>query len=249
MGNFRRPVSRRRFIKNRKVPMSKRITRSGRVTGNAISIDTAGRGSNPSNVLVHRGIGFPDRFNTNLAYTESFVLTSFGSSITQRKTFRLNGLFDPDESLGGGQPTYFDQFALLYNKYIVKGAKVSCTFSQTTTVGVGEGPFIVGIQSSSSPSLPSTDAPTLTMSPNTSYSFVSQTGDVKTVTHTFSSKALSISGTDDNTASNTNNLPGIQWYANVFASPQGSSVAGAVVCLVTINYNVDFYSLKPVIDT
>lgn len=42
--------------------------------------------------------------------------------------FRLNSLYDPDQTGVGNQPYYFDQMAALFNKYCVYGVNVKATF-------------------------------------------------------------------------------------------------------------------------
>ncbi len=53
---------------------------------------------------------------------------SVTSGVPTNKTFRANGMFDPDFSLGGHQPYGFDQLMARYNHYTVVGAKISIRF-------------------------------------------------------------------------------------------------------------------------
>jgi len=39
-----------------------------------------------------------------------------------------------------------------------------------------------------------------------------------------------------------------QYYGNVWASPQGTAVTGAVNAIISIEYIVDFFSPKQVVD-
>jgi len=50
--------------------------------------------------------------------------------------FRLNGLFDPDFSLGGHQPMGFDEWSAFYGRYRVKSAKCKIRAVSNTTVNV-----------------------------------------------------------------------------------------------------------------
>jgi len=59
-----------------------------------------------------------------------FAFTS--SSVTGNSwswQFRINSLFDPDFTGGGQQPTTFDQWMTLYDRYRVLAAEVDCTIS------------------------------------------------------------------------------------------------------------------------
>ena len=58
----------------------------------------------------------------------------------------MNGPFDPQAALGGTQPQYYDMLASMYSSYLVKGAKISVTFSPTTSGTAGDGPYVVGIK-------------------------------------------------------------------------------------------------------
>ena len=52
------------------------------------------RGTNPQNMVVHRGIGLPDKFRTRLVWNQAIALTGFSSAITQVYSVRMNGPFD-----------------------------------------------------------------------------------------------------------------------------------------------------------
>ena len=59
-----------------------------------------------------------------LRYADNMALEIINAYSDQEK-FSLNGLYDPDQALGGHQPYGFDQMMTLYNKYCVLGAKVN----------------------------------------------------------------------------------------------------------------------------
>lgn len=59
-----------------------------------------------------------------------FNLTG-GAGFTIR-SFRLNSIFDPDQTGIGGQPTYFTELAAVYNRYKVFSADVEITFINNT---------------------------------------------------------------------------------------------------------------------
>ena len=90
-------------------------------------------------MVVHRGIGLPDKFRTRLIWNQAVVLTGFSSALTQSYAVRLNGPYDPQVALGGSQPQYYDMLASMYSTYMVRGAKISCTFSPTTSSTAGDG--------------------------------------------------------------------------------------------------------------
>lgn len=207
-------------------------------------------GTNPGNLVVHKGIGIPDRFRTRLSWTESIVLTGFGSSITQNYAVAMNSPYDPQAALGGNQPAYWDQLIALYKSCIVTGAKMTVHFALPKTDTAGDGPYIVGIHTNQASSLPTTDAPTLMSAENTGYEIVQQGGDVKSVTATFSPwNNLGRAADDTQLFCSASGNPSVVWYGNVFASPQGTSTAGSVNAVITIEYLCEFFNLNDVVDS
>jgi hypothetical protein len=59
-------------------------------------------------------------------------LSSPATTLTGIVTYRLNGPFDPDTVLGGGQPRGYDQLTPIYDQYRVVRADVEITFSDPT---------------------------------------------------------------------------------------------------------------------
>ena len=166
MANFRRPVSKRMFVKSRKTGKDVRRPRSRAITSSTKSF--AIKGNNPKNLLVHRGIGFPDNFRTTLVYSDSIILTPSGGTPSPSKGYRLTSLYDPDVSLGGGQPYWFDQLMAVYARFQVLGAKMTCVFAYTNVIAADVGPTVVGIETGEISGLSSTNAAVLRMTSNVS---------------------------------------------------------------------------------
>lgn len=204
-------------------------------------------GTNAANHVVFRGIGFPDRLTTNLVYSESLVLDPSVGTPCPIQTFRLNSVFDPFEPLGGTQPTYFDQLATVYSRYIVNGAKITVSFSRSTTTAANVGPYLCGIQCSDLNFLPTTDAGVLVSAPNTTARFVSDQDGTVMISATFSRKQT-YPDLDDASQARTNANPAVAWLAKVFASPQGVDIDVPINILVMIEYNVTFSDIVQVID-
>lgn len=68
--------------------------------------------------------GITPTLKTRLIYSENYNISTDGVGIYWHN-FRLNGLYDPDASLGGHQPYFYDQLTALYNKWTVTGCKVN----------------------------------------------------------------------------------------------------------------------------
>lgn len=245
MAIMRKPVSQRRFVKSRKATMQKRTYTPPRSKRAYKPLDT-NSGTNPQSLVIHRGIGLPDTFRTRLVWNESVSLTGFGTSIIQRYTVRMNGPYDPQESIGGTQPNYFDQLATLYNRYFVRGAKITVRFGLPTTTAAGDGPYVVGIQCGANASTLTNDVSVLVSTPNTGHKLLTAGAGVTQVTGTYTPHLVDV---QEGAQALVNDIPTRQWFANVFASPQGTSTAGTVNAMITVEYLTDFFELKPVIDT
>jgi len=205
------------------------------------------RGTNPANQTTFKGKGFPDRLTTNVVYSDSFILDPSAGTPTPYKTYLLTSGFDPDNALGGGQPTYWDQLAAVYSRYKVNGAKITATFSKSSTISANEGPYICGIECSDSTSLPTTNAGVLISTPNTSFRIVGQEDGSKSVVATYSSKSVYPDFVDGLQARMTSN-PTINWYAKVFASPQGVDIEKPINVIIIIEYNVTLSDVIGVVD-
>ena len=191
-------------------------------------------GTNPQNTVVFRGIGFPDRLTTNVVYADSIVLDPSVGVIVPFVVYNLASLFDPQVAIGGGQPTYFDQLALVYGRYIVNGAKVTCTFSRGTTTTANVGPYLCGIQTSDSTSLPTTAPGGLISSPNCVSKFVTQDDGSVPITQTYS-KRQTYPDFDSALQARTNADPTLAWYAKVFAGPQGVDIDTPINVMVIVS--------------
>lgn len=70
------------------------------------------------------------RQRVQLAYGFSGLVPN--AAATGDQVFNLNSLFDPDRTGVGAQPNGFDQWAALYNRYVVYKAKVEAIFNCNT---------------------------------------------------------------------------------------------------------------------
>lgn len=84
------------------------------------------------------GIGkqpFPDRLFTRFSYVTRTSLTTVANNSAVEESYRMNSLFDPEVTIGGGQPRYFDTLcganntSAPYSEYIVMGAKIQVKFN------------------------------------------------------------------------------------------------------------------------
>lgn len=75
---------------------------------------------------------FPDVFYTKLKYSFDKSLDTAINPVAG-SIFTANDLFDPDSALGGQQPMGFDQYATIYNNYIVYACAADVTFLNQNT--------------------------------------------------------------------------------------------------------------------
>lgn len=90
--------------------------------GKKVQRDVAG---NVSVARIQRNLRpVPDRFEATLRYAQRVTLTMTSGAL-QDNVFAGNGLYDPDITGSGHQPTGFDQLMALYTRYCV--IKSKCT--------------------------------------------------------------------------------------------------------------------------
>jgi len=93
--------------------------------------------------------GFPNRKLVKLRYVENQLSMDPTTANFDSYAFRANSVFDPDVQLGGHNPMGFNQWAAIYRKYTVLGAKISMQYTPTATGNTAPGFF--GILLANSP--------------------------------------------------------------------------------------------------
>ncbi len=189
--------------------------------------------------------GVPDQLWTTLRYVANPELTPAGLSVGN--IFRVNSVYDPDQTGIGGQPRYYDQLSAMYNRYTVTSARVVCRASTQSGAACD---LLITATNDSIPAV--TDfggafeqpfrSNMLRMAPVTSGR---TTG---TISKTFSMAALRGLPTrqilaDDNFSALTTTNPATQSYIGVLASSPSTSATNVNVW-VEISYRVRFFDRK-----
>lgn len=78
-----------------------------------------------------RTFGFPNSIITKLRYCDQIQVTSTLGAMTGY-VFAANGIFDPDVSGTGHQPMFRDNYAAIYDQYVVIGSKITVTMTNVT---------------------------------------------------------------------------------------------------------------------
>lgn len=83
-------------------------------------------------------LGFPKSKLTKLRYVDQILLNPSTAGSIATNYFRANSAYDPDFTLGGHQPLFYDQFAVAYDHYTVLGSKITVKpMPSSTTSPVG----------------------------------------------------------------------------------------------------------------
>lgn len=83
--------------------------------------------------------GFPSQKLVKLRYIDTNVTLDAGVGLTQEYVYRANSVFDPDHTGIGHQPMGFDQWAGIYNRYTVLGAKITVVYNPSAAGSVTAG--------------------------------------------------------------------------------------------------------------
>jgi len=89
-----------------------------------------------ASIVRFKGFGFPNQYFCKLAYTETHDVS--GTPL-YRRLFRANSAFDPEWAAGGQQPMFFDELALIYDRYTVYASAITVTVLNRSATG--EVPF------------------------------------------------------------------------------------------------------------
>jgi len=104
-------------------------------------------------------VGFPKTNMVKLRYVES-VSFDPGLGTLGQYIFSANNVFDPNVTGIGHQPMCYDQWAALYNHYVVVGSKIKAQFFYGSNVTTNTEGFLCGINLQDDASL-STDPSTV----------------------------------------------------------------------------------------
>lgn len=185
--------------------------------------------------------GFPNTIITKLRYADNLVLTStLGARALN--VYAANGIFDCDITGVGHQPMYRDNYAALYDQYVVIGAKITATFATTSVVT----PMLVGVVADDD--ITSTLTVTTLMEQNNGSSVMTCAagGPPVTISRTFSPlRDIGIAAKDDGTAATAVGAnPAELWCFNVWAATGDLASTASVWVKVQIEYTVKFTELQ-----
>lgn len=189
--------------------------------------------------------GMPSTRRAVLRYNTSAQLSST-SGLMKNYTMRANSVFDPDYTSVGHQPMGFDQWSLLFNHYVVLGAKMKVRFMNESGSTSAMPPYYCGVLITDQVAFPYTNSSSV-IEAQKGNSKMSQWIYPSFITQNFSAKKyFNVTDVRDNFdrlgASVTAN-PQEGAYYQIWMAPVGSQTA-AVTADITIEYIVEFCEPK-----
>lgn len=187
--------------------------------------------------------GLPIQRSARLRYSEIITMTSTSGSLASY-VFRANSVFDPDFTSVGHQPMGYDQWAGMYNHYVVLGSKIVCRVVEDAA-GTSTNPGIVGVFLDDDTTLPYSTPNSFIEADKGSYKLLSPISDSTSIISTsFSAKGFfNLTNVKDNllrvganVVSNPLESAEYQiWYATVNATTNTIAVQCTIDYIVLFN--------------
>jgi len=207
----------------------------------------------------HKNGPFGPTMNTNLKYGDNIALTHTVGSIGI-VTYRLNSLYDVDQTGGGHQPRYYDTLCgadagtAPYEQYLVKGARYSVKFVNTNSAGGSIGYVACRVRSGTSDALTTADFQALQEMPLCKYKIIQThdgAGNMQTISGSVSiAKVLGVKNiTDLEEARMTYTAsPGSteSVYLDIMYMPLDGSTSATIRAIPELTYFVQFSELNKV---
>lgn len=193
--------------------------------------------------------GMPKVRRAYLRYADTVSLTSTVGALGLYQ-FRANSVQDPDLTSTGHQPMGYDQWAALYNHYVVVGAKI--TIKSLATAQVAPYGAIMGCYISDDTSFPYSTPDGFIESKRGSWRTLTQQRNAVSFTTKFSSKRFfNVTDIKDNLsrlgATVSGNPSDVAifniWYADL------NNNSTSQLAMVTIDFVVDFFEPKDMVQS
>lgn len=188
-------------------------------------------------------LGFPQSIITTMRYCDLITISNSAATV-DKYIYRANSIFDPNYTGGGHQPLWRDNYASIYNQYVVLGSKVTVKFQAETT----DESWVVGILGDDDTSSP-TNILTLMELNNSIWDVhgTSHAGHTTLFLTYEPERDLGTNAKDDGYFATTNiggDAP-VQWYFIIYAYLMNASDTGKILnYTVEIEYTVKFSNLK-----
>ena len=189
-----------------------------------------------------RIFGFPNSILTKLRYCDQLSMTSTTGAVAGW-VFGANSIQDPDISGIGHQPMYRDNYAAIYDHYVVTGSKITVTMTNTSALHT----VVFGINGDDDASGSATVTTKMEQN-NSQWVQLGPLGsgrDTATLVCTFEPlRDFGVAAKDDGTSTTPiGSNPSEIWTYQVFAACNGANTA-TVEFLVEVDYTVKFTELQ-----
>lgn len=189
-------------------------------------------------------VGCPDSVRVILRYNELLApATTLGGLYTYQ--YRGNSVFDPNYTGGGAQPSYYDNWANMYNSFVVLSSRITCEF---VSMIAGTAPLLAGIYPAYNTSVGTAAIDCASMRYAKSASTASQGSAIRTTivndmstAQMFGIPESAVVEDDAYSGSASNPASAQTWYWTVFAQAESgtSTISGNI--RVCIEYDVKFF--------
>jgi len=186
--------------------------------------------------------------NVTQKVTLRYAQVKTPTAATNVFTLRGNGLFDPDVTGAGSQPTGFDEYMALYKNFRVLGSRCIAMFaSGSTTFGSGTSLLAVRADDNSG-AVPASNSDILAQR-NSIYSLNHGIGaPVSRVSaHNTTQSITKLSPKSPDLAGTASADPTVQWHWHVSVNSIDASSTPAGRLFVIIEYDVEFFGMKTLV--
>ena len=160
-------------------------------------------------------------------------------------TLRGNGLYDPDATGAGSQPTGFDEHMAIYKNFRVLGSKCTAIMSSGSTT-FGSGTSLLAVRwDDASGAAPASNSDVLAQR-NSMYSFNQGLGSPvsRCSSHVSTAKVTQLNPKSPDLMGSASADPTVQWHWHVTVNSIDASSTPSGRLYVIVEYEVEFFGLK-----
>lgn len=223
----------------------RRIRKAASAYGKPRNRTTAYRTKLPkaSNAVVKVPVNrnFPAYMDTTLKYFDQITIDA-GVGLASNYFYRANSLFDPDFTGVGHQPTGFDEYSNIYDRYKVLKSKMTIYVSSLTSNAT----FcqVVGVRTAST-STGFTSLRALTTQPNSNFRVTTGSPNVSLLKCYWNINSIANMSDDDGYTADVGSNPTSTEFFNIYVHGIDTTIDPAAVKIqVMIEYTCRFYDPK-----
>jgi hypothetical protein len=189
------------------------------------------------------GFGFPNQLEMKHKYVDEFTLTA-ALGVMANYRFRASGMFDPNHTATGHQPSYFDTMTGIYDHWLVTEATISLVVIPTTNP---TSPTAFGIAINDDTTTTATTFVQYEESSNVKVNYLTfNDSAVRRLTLKYSPSRQFIGDAKDNRGlwGGIASDPGEETIFNVFLQAVDQVSNSATFCVATVTYTALWFELK-----